>query len=165
MLRRVYDEVVLTAGFLAFSVMLGAALLGTITRYASFLPVIAWGEEVTRYAGIWAVFLVSGLGVRHGAHLGVDMVTSRLPAAVRRGARLFVYALVLAFAGLLLVAGIRLAWENTSQVSPALEWSMGLIYLCIPIGAALMIVEILGVLSRTVRGESPLPPPLREVVE
>jgi TRAP-type transport system small permease protein len=156
MLRRAYDGIVRSLVFVAFSVMLGAALAGTVSRYFTFLPTIAWGEEVTRYAGIWSVFLVSGLGLRHGAHLGVDMVTSRLPAGIRRLVYVLVYALILAFCGLLLVAGIRLVRENMGQLSPALEWSMGLVYLCIPIGAGLMIVEVLGLLGRSLRG---LPPP------
>ena len=145
-----------TAAFVTFSVMLGAALVGTVTRYLTFLPVVSWGEEVTRYAGIWSVFLVSGLGLRYGAHLGVDMLTSRLPAGARRLVYLVVHALILAFILLLLVAGIRLVRENVGQLSPALEWSMGWVYLCIPIGAGLMLVEVLGLLGRSLRG---LPPP------
>jgi C4-dicarboxylate transporter DctQ subunit len=164
-LRRVYDEVIRTAAFVAFTVMLGAALAGTVARYLPFLPSISWGEEVTRYAGIWSVFLVAGLGLRQGAHLGVDMLTARLPAPVRRVLYLAVYALVLAFAGLLLVYGIRLAAENMDQVSSALEWPMGLIYLCVPIGGALMIVETLGLLYRAVRGLPPPRPPLEGAVE
>jgi TRAP-type transport system small permease protein len=156
MLRRAYDGVVRALVFVAFSVMLGAALAGTVSRYLPFLPTIAWGEEVTRYAGIWSVFLVSGLGLRHGAHLGVDMLTSRLPAGARRLVYLLVYALILGFILLLLVAGLRLARENVVQLSPALEWSMGWVYLCIPIGAGLMLVEVLGLLARGLRG---LPPP------
>jgi TRAP-type C4-dicarboxylate transport system permease small subunit len=156
MLRRAYDGVVRALVVAAFSVMLGAALAGTVSRYLPFLPPIAWGEEVTRYAGIWSVFLVSGLGLRHGAHLGVDMVTSRLPTGARRLVYLLVHGLILAFVVLLLVAGIRLVRENTGQLSPALEWSMGWIYLCIPIGAGLMLVEVLGLLGRALRK---LPPP------
>jgi C4-dicarboxylate transporter DctQ subunit len=139
--------------------MLGAALAGTVSRYLPFLPPIAWGEEVTRYAGIWSVFLVSGLGLRRGAHLGVDMLTSRLPDGARRLVYLIVHALILAFVLLLLVAGIRLVRENVGQLSPALEWSMGWVYLCIPVGAGLMLVEALGLLRRALRGLPPSGPP------
>ena len=165
MIRRVYDEVILTAAFLAFSVMLGAALIGTVSRYLTFLPTISWGEEVTRYAGIWSVFLVSGIALRRGAHLGVDIVTSRLPPRVHHAISFIVYVLILAFAGLLLVYGIQIARENMVQLSPALEWSMGIVYLCIPIGAGLMIVETLGLLTRLLRGLPPLKPPVEEVME
>jgi TRAP-type C4-dicarboxylate transport system permease small subunit len=106
------------------------------------------------------VFLVAGLTIRHGAHLGVDFLTARLSSRARRAVRLVNCALILAFSGLLLVYGVRLASENRGQYSAALEWSMGVIYLCIPIGAALMIVEGLGVARRLLRGgPEPVPPP------
>ena len=165
MIRRIYDGVVRSLAFAAFTVMLGAALAGTVARYLPFLPPIAWSEEVTRFAGIWAVFLVSGLAVRHGAHLGVDVLTRRFPAGVRRWDHLLVFLLMLGFCGLLLVYGFQLAAENTEQYSPALEWPMGWVYLCIPLGAALMIVEILTILWGLGRGR-PLPAPqVEEIVE
>jgi TRAP-type transport system small permease protein len=150
-LRRVYDRLITTLVVVAVSVMLGAALIGTVSRYLTFLPSISWGEEVTRFAGIWSVFLVAGLTIRQGAHLGVDFLTERLPVRVRAGARLVNCALILAFSALLLWYGVRLAAENMRQYSPALEWSMGVIYLCIPIGAALMLGESIGVARRLLR--------------
>ena len=62
----------------------GAALIGTVSRYLTFLPIISWGEEVTRFAGIWSVFLVAGLTIRQGAHLGVDFLTTRFSPRARR---------------------------------------------------------------------------------
>lgn len=165
MLRRWYDRVVTTLVVGAVSVMLGAALVGTVSRYLTFLPSISWGEEVTRFAGIWSVFLVAGLGIRHGAHLGVDILTSLFPPVARQFTRLFGCVLILAFAGLLLVYGLRLAAENTGQYSPSLEWSMGAVYLCIPIGAALMIVEVIGVMLRLLRGGPPPRSPVTGGIE
>ena len=129
MLRRFYDRLITALVVVAVTVMLGAALVGTVSRYLTFLPSISWGEEVTRFAGIWAVFLVAGLTIRQGAHLGVDFLTARLPVQVRAAARLVNCALILAFSGLLLWYGVRLAAENLQQYSPALEWSMGVVYL------------------------------------
>ena len=79
MLRRWYDRLITTLVVVAVSVMLGAALVGTVSRYLTFLPSVSWGEEVTRFAGIWSVFLVAGLTIRQGAHLGVDFLTARPP--------------------------------------------------------------------------------------
>jgi TRAP-type C4-dicarboxylate transport system permease small subunit len=164
-LRRWYDGVVTTLAVVAVTVMLGAALIGTVSRYLPFLPIISWGEEVTRFAGIWAVFLVSGLTIRRGAHLGVDFLTTRFPARVRARIHLFNGALILGFSALLLVYGLRLSAENLTQYSPALEWSMGLVYLCIPIGAALMLLEGIGVMRRAIAGDRAPEPPLTTIVE
>ena len=165
MIGRWYDRLVTTLVVLAVSAMLGAALVGTVSRYLTFLPIISWGEEVTRFAGIWSVFLVAGLTIRRGAHLGVDFLTTRFPLRVRRLIGIFNGGLILAFSGLLLVYGLRLAADNLAQYSPALEWSMGLVYLCIPIGAALMIVEGIGVMARLARGDPPAVPPVTGIVE
>jgi hypothetical protein len=42
---------------------------------------------------------------------------------------------------------------------------MGAVYLCIPIGAALMIVEVVGVMRRLVRGGPPPRPPVTGLIE
>ena len=45
MLRRWYDRVVTTLVVVAVTVMLGAALVGTVSRYLAFLPSISWGRR------------------------------------------------------------------------------------------------------------------------
>ena len=100
--RNVYDFIVKAATFAAFSIMLLAALAGTLARYLPFMPTIAWGEEVTRYAGIWSVFLVAGIGIRNGTHLGVDLLTRLLSPLARQANFVIVYSLMLGFVLLLL---------------------------------------------------------------
>ena len=157
-IRTVYDTVIKTATFTAFSIMLLAALAGTMARYLPFMPTIAWGEEVTRYAGIWSVFLVAGLGIRSGTHLGVDLFTRKLPPRARQANFIVVYSLMMGFAVLLLRYGIQIVIENTGQYSAALEWPMAWIYFCVPLGAALMIVEIVPILYRLSKGQVPSHP-------
>ncbi len=157
-IRKIYDFIIKTATVAAFSIMLLAALAGTMARYLPFMPTIAWGEEVTRYAGIWSVFLVAGLGIRSGTHLGVDLLTRMLPARARRANFIIVYSLMMSFALLLLFYGVKVVIENTGQYTPALEWPMAWIYVCIPLGAAFMIVEIVPILYRLFKGQVPAHP-------
>lgn len=158
MIKRWYDRAIIALVVTAFSVMLIAALLGTLTRYMTFLPVITWGEEVTRFAGIWSVFLVSGLSIRQGAHLGVDILTRLLAPRAQRVAQWLVYLMMMGFILVILVYGARVSLDNLGQYSPALQWPMGLVYLCMPIGSALMTVELVGVVRRSLRGDPPHPP-------
>jgi TRAP-type transport system small permease protein len=149
-----HDRIIVALVFLAFSGMLGAALIGTLTRYLTFLPIVVWGEEVTRFAGIWSVFLASGHCVRVGAHLGVDLAVVKLAPSSRRLISIVTYSLILGFVAVLLNYGIQLSLDNLGQFSPALEWRMGLVYLCMPIGAALMGFEALLILVRLLRGDA-----------
>jgi len=158
--RRIFDGLIRTLVVIAFSAMLIAALAGTLSRYLTFLPIVTWGEEVTRFAGIWSVFLVSGLAVRQGAHFGVDLLTRLLSPARQRALMVVVFVMVLGFLAVLLVYGLRIVLDNLGQYSPALEWKMGLVYLCIPIGAALMMLEVLIIIGGLLRGrDAPGPAP------
>lgn len=162
-MRRTFEGVIKTLVFAAFSIMLGAALIGTVARYLTFLPTISWGEEVTRFAGIWSVFLVAGLSIRRGAHLSVDIVTRLFPEALRRIVGFGVFALMLSFSVILLYYGFRVAYENMGQFSAALQWRMGVVYLCIPIGGALMALEIAIILWSIARGGEPPSPTVEDL--
>lgn len=158
MIKRWYDRVIVTLVVTAFSTMLIAALLGTLTRYMTFLPVITWGEEVTRFAGIWSVFLVSGLSVRHGAHFGVDVLTRMLRPQAQRIGLIAIDLVMMSFVLIIIIYGIRVSLDNLDQYSPALQWRIGLVYLCMPIGGVLMAIELVGVIRRTLGGDPPHPP-------
>jgi TRAP-type C4-dicarboxylate transport system permease small subunit len=65
---------------------------------------------------------------------------------------------MIGFALLLLWYGIKIVMENTGQYSAALEWPMAWVYFCVPLGAALMIVEIVPILWRLSKGQAPAHP-------
>jgi TRAP-type C4-dicarboxylate transport system permease small subunit len=75
------------------------------------------------------------------------------------------FALVATFLLILLVYGVRIASENMVQYSPALEWKMGIVYLCIPIGALLMLIETVLIVWRILRGEPAYAPPMYGLIE
>jgi TRAP-type C4-dicarboxylate transport system permease small subunit len=105
------------------------------------------------------VFLVSGLSVRHGAHLGIDVVTRLLSKEAQRAGQIVIYLVMMSFVLVIIIYGLRVSLNNLGQYSPALQWRMGIVYLCMPIGGALMAIELVGVIRRTLRGE-PLSPPI-----
>jgi TRAP-type transport system small permease protein len=91
---------------------------------------------------IWVGFLGSGLVLRVGAHIAVDVFQDLLP---RRAAQ----AMRVAVIGVLLVCIVAMLWLGCqyvqfawTQETPVLNWNFGLVYLAIPIGAALMLVYL-----------------------
>ncbi len=44
---------------------------------------IGWADEVSRLMFVWSIFLAIPLGIRLGAHIGIEMLTARLPAAAQ----------------------------------------------------------------------------------
>jgi TRAP-type C4-dicarboxylate transport system permease small subunit len=66
---------------------------------------LSWADEVSRLCFVWTMFLAIPLGLKSGAHIGVDMLTARLPEGLRDG-----LARVVALLGAGLMALV--AWES-----------------------------------------------------
>lgn len=141
----------LLVGLLA--VMAALVIANVFSRYA-FGHSFSWVEEATRYMMIWTTFLGAGPALRVGGHIAIDSLPAALPAPAARCLR----AAVVAVIALTLVAMVWLGREYASfaweQESPVLGWSLGQVYLALPVGAALMLVHLAMVARRWVgRGE------------
>ena len=121
--------------------MVGAILSGVFFRYVlnSALP---WPEELARFAMIWLTMLGAGLVVRYGGHIAVTIVVDRLGSWPKRVVGCFGRAVVVLFLALLLWFGIDMSERAGRQRSAALEWSMSVPNLAMPVGAALMLYHL-----------------------
>ena len=60
----------------AVTVMVAVVSAQVLLRYG-FNRSIDWADEIGRLAFVWAIFLAIPLGVRDGAHIGIDICWSR----------------------------------------------------------------------------------------
>jgi TRAP-type C4-dicarboxylate transport system permease small subunit len=123
------------------AVMAVLVFVNVVSRYA-FNHSLIWVEEVTRYMMVWVGFIGSGLVLRYGAHIAVDVFQDLLPTRAAQVLRaLVVVVLAVAFAAMawLGVEYVRFAWD---QETPVLNWNFGLVYLAIPIGSMLMLAHL-----------------------
>ena len=87
---------------------------------------IDWADEIGRLAFVWTIFLAIPLGVRDGAHIGIDLLVDKLPArgrAALRRAGAAVCALLM-FAIAWAAAGVaREQWDELmSTVDLSVAW-------------------------------------------
>lgn len=116
-------------------------LVGISMRYLFLSPPI-WVEEAVRYFMIWAVCLSMSSCVKRCEHISINFVVDTLPALLQQ---IIGYVLRLLLIGLfliLIVYGIQLVQMNLSYTSQALEINMGLVLAVVPIGAALMLIQL-----------------------
>jgi len=117
---------------------LGAAQV--VWRYVLNQPLV-WSEEAIRYALIWSVFLGSGVAVRRGLLASVELVAQLAPPKLRKlfaGFSLLVcglFWLTLLFFGVAILESVR------GMTSGSLEMPMPLVYMAIPVGAALALIN------------------------
>lgn len=129
------------------TVMSIVVMLQIIFRFLIKIP-FPWSEELARYLMIWMGMLGAFVALREGRHIGVSLLVEKLPEAV--GSKVMVVVQVATMAFLVIVAryGFSLAMFNWTQLSPAMQVSMTLPYMAIPVGSSLMILELLaGVLQ------------------
>jgi TRAP-type C4-dicarboxylate transport system permease small subunit len=121
--------------------MAALVIANVIARYV-FNHSFVWAEELSRYMMIWVGFLGSGLVLRAGAHIAVDVFQDLLPRRVAQAMRVgvLVALAVCVVAMAWLGAGyVQFAW---GQETPVLNWNFGLVYLAIPLGAVLMGIHL-----------------------
>lgn len=127
-----------------------ALVFGNVVLRYGFGQSFAWAEEASRYMMIWLSFLAAGLAFREGAHIAVEALPDSLPPALGRIVRGIVLLLVACFLALLLWLGWQYAEFAMMQRTPVLRLPVGLIYLAIPIGLAIMLLHLLLVARRYV---------------
>lgn len=168
-LNRILDrlEEWLVASFMAAATLI--IFLAVLHRQSASLPWLwdytaqlnfSWAQELCVYLFIWMAKFGAAYGVRTGIHIGVDVLVNAVGPRLRRGMVLLALGLGAFFTGVIAVVGTRWVWfiYGTGQVSPDLEWPMWAVYLCIPLGSALMCYRFLQVMTRFVRdGELPVP--------
>lgn len=93
---------------LALAVMVLAIGANVVLRYA-FGTGIPASEEIARLMFVWMIFLGAILALRHGAHLGMEIVQAHLPAGLRRGCAILSHVLMLYALWLFLVG----SWHQT----------------------------------------------------
>ena len=64
------------------AVMVAVVSAQVFMRYA-LNSSVGWADEVSRLMFVWSIFLAIPLGIKVGAHIGVEMLTARVPALAR----------------------------------------------------------------------------------
>ena len=116
-------------------------LIQIFFRFVIYRPV-PWSEEAARYLMIWLGMLGSVVALRKGRHIGVTALVDVLPPRV---SRVLVYAVrlsMIGFLGIIGWEGVQLAIFNYPQLSAAMEITMMIPYMAIPVGAIMMIVDL-----------------------
>ncbi len=137
----------------ALIVLLGtmaALVIGNVISRYVFGHSFSWVEEATRYMMIWAALLGAGPALRVGGHIAIDTLHVALPDTGARLLRGLIVAIMAATLVVLVWLGIEYASFAWEQESPVLGWSLGKVYLALPVGAALMLVHLLLIARRWV---------------
>lgn len=118
------------------AVMVGVVSAQVALRYG-FNRSIDWADEIGRLAFVWSIFLAIPLGVRQGAHIGIDIMVDKLPASWRSVLKRAGAALCAAMMFAIAWAAFRVAREQWDELMATVDWSVGWFIVPVGLGALL----------------------------
>lgn len=101
-----------------------------------------WTEEVMRYSMIWLMMLGSVACIFRAEHMGIEAVEAMVAPHLSRYVKSALYSVAGIFCVIILVYSYPLALRNAAQTAPASGLSMIWPYAALPVGSALMLVQI-----------------------
>ena len=126
----------------AIGLMLAIVFLQVITRYVfNYTP--SFAEELSRYLFVWVVFLSLPLVAKSGGHMAIETITSRISGMKLKVCRVVADIFTIIFLLLMTWHGIRMVQLADFQTSPAMVIPMSWVYVVIPLGCAIMCVNVL----------------------
>lgn len=117
----------LMAGSLALMVVL--VFTNVVMRYA-FNSGITVSEELSRWLFVWLTFLGAVVALNERAHLGTDMLVSRLSAKGKKACLVIGHVLMLFICWLIFEGTLAQVKINMDTTSAAMEVSMAIFYGC-----------------------------------
>lgn len=133
---------------IAASAAMVAIVSGQVVLRYVFNSSLDWSDEVSRLLFVWSMFLAIPLGIREGAHVGIGLLTSRLPDAQRAA---LARACALGAAALMAVVfwqALKVAWLTWDEMMQSLNVSANWFLVPVAVAAAHSFLHLLQLLWR-----------------
>src|SRR5699024_371587 len=140
----------LTSSFLVIMVAIIFVQIVSRVLVQSSFP---WTEELARFLMIWVTFLGAAFSFQHGAHIGISMLTNKLPKKLNGIIQLLIGLLCTILFDVLFIQVLELVDKSASQTSPAMRLPLNYVYLLIPISAILLIINLIDVSIKQLIGK------------
>lgn len=145
------------AGYLSAVALVLATLImvqGVLLRYLFGRPTV-WQTEVSIYLLVFVTFVGAAYGLKHHAHVGVDLVIERLPVRARLAARLFNAVVSLVVVVFVIWTAYGTWWEAVEgnfRSPTALRAPLSVVYGIVPLGMLLVAFQYVAFLIEGFRG-------------
>ncbi|KJE36219.1 hypothetical protein UF64_04990 [Thalassospira sp. HJ] len=115
--------------------ILGANVVSRVTGWFS----MGWYDEIIELCFAWMVFFGAAELWRENQHFRIDWLYYALPWAKRRIHTALISVINILFLGFLFVEGWNLT-ERSSALTPIIGFPVAVLYVCIPVSAAIMLL-------------------------
>jgi TRAP-type C4-dicarboxylate transport system permease small subunit len=136
---------------IALFVLIFALVLAQVVFRYVFNDPLVWSEELARLAFVWVAMLTWGLGARRRSHIAVTFIPDMLPRVPRLLLAMLVQTLIILFCAILAWHGVTLTARNTDMSLVTLDIPYAVVYIVVPLGAAIVVLYCLAEIHRLAR--------------
>jgi TRAP-type transport system small permease protein len=132
----------------AMAAMIAVVSLQVALRYLLNTS-LDWSDEVSRLLFVWSIFLAIPLGIREGAHVGIDFLVGRLPGPARRWLGFGTTLAAAVLMAVLFYETIAVARETWDENLPTLDVSTGWFLVAVGVSAGHSVLHLVQLTWRT----------------
>lgn len=136
------DGIVAKAIVIIMGVMVAIVSAQVALRYG-LNDSIDWADEISRLCFVWSIFLAIPLGIKRGAHIGIELLTMHLPARVQGGLYRAMAVLSAVLMGLIAVEAFVLTRDQWDELMPTVNASAAWFMVPVWFGAGHSILHLL----------------------
>ncbi len=131
----------------AMAAMIAVVSVQVLLRYA-FNSSFDWSDEMSRLLFVWCMFLAIPLGIREGAHVGIELLVVHVPAGPR--AQLAKTCALISAAMMLVVfwQAVKVAWLTWDEMLQTVNLSANWFMVPVAVAAAHSCLHLLQLLWR-----------------
>lgn len=104
---------------------------------------LAWSEELSRFLMIYMILIGAALALRDKQLIAVEILPEILKGTLKRWLTIIVQLISIIFYVVLMIYGFKVAQSFGNQIAPGTGISMFFIYLSLPIGGVLLLMNSL----------------------
>ena len=109
---------------------------------------------MARYSFVWIIFLGAALAARKGSHIGMETLLNMLPPKGKAFLKAVIDCITIIFLFVFIIFSFIQAFNGIDTESSAMQISMLIPYLALPLGGVAMIVEIVKIIRSKKRSNS-----------
>ena len=151
-IRAVLDKTVPYIAVIFFLVCVVSTVYGTINRTLGLKISASWVEEVSIFSMIWATCLLIGHLLRKGMHTQFTLILERIHGKANDLWQIMILLIETGVFMILLIGGIQLTVNGSKMFLTALPITRFWVYMSVPVGAALSILELIMLLAEKIVG-------------
>ena len=151
---RINAVLLLAAKWLAIAclvVMLAIVDVAVFKRYV-LDDALPWSEEFAKFVMVWLTFMTAPIGLKVGAHVGIEALIQFLKGRMRQVLLAFIFTGIIALMYVFIKEGWFMTWNARLQRASTADVSIFYVYICMPIGCTLVALVAFEFLLGAIKG-------------